>query len=237
MGSWSQKSVTGEQLWVIDTIHGIAGSPCAKVSGFSGGASNPNEDWLISPALNFDNFTNEILTFQTAKNYSGPELSVLISSDYDGAGDPNSFTWTTLTATFSSGNWSWTPSGIIDVSGTSGSNVYIAFKYVSDTASATWEVDEILAIGVVPLGISGNRNTDEFRVTPNPSHGQFRLTFKGEGKKDVQLISMVGREIYHTTTTLDEMEVNIPDLSPGIYFVKLTDVENSTVQTKKIIIH
>ncbi len=65
------------------------------MSGFEG-APFENDDWLISPALDLDNYINEVLTFQNAKNYTGNDLEVKISIDYDGGGNPYSGTWTTL---------------------------------------------------------------------------------------------------------------------------------------------
>jgi hypothetical protein len=236
MGAWIQKSVTGDQMWVVDTIHGIGGTPCVKASGYSGGVSNSNEDWLISPAMDFDHYSSEALTFQTARSYSGPDLQVLVSSDYDGAGDPNSFTWTPLTATFSAGSWTWTHSGIIDVSGFNGTAVHVAFKYVSDTASATWEVDEILTSGVVALGVPQVSGNKDFTISPNPSHGVFRLVFNDPSQKEVQIISLVGKELFRITTTLPFLEINIPELSAGIYFVKVSQQGSSAEMTKKIII-
>ncbi|MBN1339111.1 MAG: choice-of-anchor J domain-containing protein [Bacteroidales bacterium] len=146
-GSWTPISVTGAQIWDRDNNYGPDGSPCARVSGYEG-QSNENEDWLISPAMNFENYDNEILNFQNAKNYSGPDLKLKISTDYDGGGDPNSATWTDLTFTMSGGTWQWQYSGDIDLSGFSGTEVYVAFYYTSNTSeSATWEVDDIVVTG------------------------------------------------------------------------------------------
>jgi len=148
LGTWTQHSVTGAQIWGIDMTNGVLGTPCAKMNGYSGGAV-ANEDWLISPSMNFNHYTNELFRFQSAKNYTGPDMEVFISSDYVGTGDPNLAAWALLTPVLCPGGWTWTPSGTLDVSTTSGSDIYIAFKYTStSSAAATWEVDEILVVGV-----------------------------------------------------------------------------------------
>ncbi|MBE0646368.1 MAG: lamin tail domain-containing protein [Bacteroidales bacterium] len=148
LGTWTQHSVTGAQIWGIDMTNGVLGTPCSKMNGYSGGAV-ANEDWLISPSMNFNHYTNELFRFQSAKNYTGPDMEVLISSDYVGTGNPNLATWTLLTPVLCPGGWVWTPSGSLDVSTTSGSDIYLAFKYTSTSlAAATWEVDEILVVGV-----------------------------------------------------------------------------------------
>ncbi len=148
LGSWTSYSVTGSQVWGMNMSNGVGGTPCATMNGYAGGA-NVNEDWLISPAMNFNHYTDEHFRFQTAKNYTGPDLEVFISNNYIGTGDPNSATWIQLSATICPGGWIWTKSGSLDVSGTSGSAVFLAFKYTStSSAAAAWEVDEILVTGV-----------------------------------------------------------------------------------------
>jgi hypothetical protein len=237
LGSWMQKSIAGDQTWEIDTIHGVAGTPCAKISGFISGTSYQNEDWLISPSMNFNLYINEELTFQTAKNYTGPDLEVLISTNYDGTGNPNNFTWTPLTATFSAGGWVWTPSGTIDVSGFGGLNVHLAFKFTSSsTESATWEVDEILTTGILLVGVPGETATNKFNVLPNPSSGQFNVTFGDYSEKEIQILSVMGKEIYKTNTSLASFTMNLPGLTSGIYFVRVIYPGTSVIITKKITI-
>ena len=147
-GTWTHLTIVGDTAWMIDLIHGVGGTPCAKASGYYGGP-HMTEMWLLSPSLNMNHFTGGILSFQTAKNYAGPDLEVLISTDYDGASDPNEFTWSPLAATLSSGGWAWTPSGNVDISMYTGSSIFVAFKFTStDTESATWEVDDILITAI-----------------------------------------------------------------------------------------
>lgn len=142
--TWTAYNVLGAQVWSPNT-YGNPGK-CAAMSGYSGGSQN-NEDWLITPAIDLSSVSGAVLTFQTAKNYSGPVLEVFMATDYAG-GDPNTDgTWTPLTATLSSGSWSWTDSGDIDVSAAAGGDLFIAFKYTSTTSgSATYEVDNVKVI-------------------------------------------------------------------------------------------
>jgi hypothetical protein len=142
--TWTAYNVLGAQVWSPNT-YGNPGK-CAAMSGYAGGNQN-NEDWLITPAIDLSSVSGAVLTFQTAKNYTGPVMEVFMATDYSG-GDPNTDgTWTPLTATLSSGGWSWTDSGDIDVSGAAGGNLFIAFKYTSTTSgSATYEVDNVKVI-------------------------------------------------------------------------------------------
>lgn len=144
LGTFTQYSVTGAQVW---TASSFGGTTLAKMSGYSGGYF-ANEDWLISPSVNFDNYTLETFTFSSAMNYGvagDGSLKVYTSTDYSGSGDPTLATWTEITtATLSTGAWVFTPSGNIDLSGINGTNVHIAFKYTCGTSSvSTWELTSI----------------------------------------------------------------------------------------------
>ena len=146
--NWSKISVTGAQVWTLDTQYGNPGS-CAKMTGYANSNNNANEDWLISPVQNMSAISSATLSFDTATKFNGNPLVVMISNNYNGLGNPSSATWTTLSATLSpsTGSYVWTGSGPINISsftGAGNSAVYVAFKFTSTTsASATWEVDNV----------------------------------------------------------------------------------------------
>ncbi|MCK9204438.1 MAG: lamin tail domain-containing protein [Bacteroidales bacterium] len=161
-GTWNHMSVVGDTAWIIDLTHGVGSTPCAKASGYFTGSSHMTEMWLFSPSMDLSHITGGVLTFKTAKNYTGPQLEALISTDWNGVSDPNEFTWAPLTATLSTGGWAWTSSGNVDISAFTGSNVHVAFKFTStDTESSTWEVDDILVMGIPSFNIP--------EVATNPS--------------------------------------------------------------------
>ncbi len=232
------KNIQGpDQFWLIDTIHGTSSSACATMSGYLGGSYYVNEDWLITPAMNFDLYTHEVLNFMSSYNYTGNTLLVKISNTYDGSGDPNSFTWTDLAPTLSPGGWIWTNSGDLDVSGTNGTSVYVAFKYTSDaTAAKTWELDDILVLGTPVVGIAEKTNSTDFTISPNPSQGMVKLAFNGKGNKEISIMNVTGNKVYQETTDLTIRNIDLTNLSSGIYFVQVTDVSTSKISVKKLII-
>jgi len=141
---WDTISVNGGPLAKNWQIQGSAGNYYAYINGYQ----VTSDDWLISPSMNFDATQEEILTFITASNFTGPMLEVKASTDYVTGADPSSGTWTSLTATLSAGSYVWTPSGNVDVSGFNGGNVHVAFRYTGTTTLArAWEVDNILITG------------------------------------------------------------------------------------------
>ncbi len=148
LGSFTQFSVIGSQIWTASTYSGIT---LAKISGYENSVYYANEDWLISSPFNLDISTGEILKFQSAMNYGTAgdgSLKVYFTDNY--TGDPTTTTWTEITATLSSGGWVFTPSGDIDMSTYTGTACRIAFKYTCSTSNvATWELTSISLKGLL----------------------------------------------------------------------------------------
>jgi hypothetical protein len=125
-----------------------------QVSAFNSG-ENPYEVWLITPAIDLDNSSNEQLTFKTNVGYyNGDALSVFVSNDFTGnAADISSATWYAVDATLPQGPTSgygstFTDSGAINMSCLDG-NVYVAFKYLGSTTgvTTTFQVDDVKVTG------------------------------------------------------------------------------------------
>ncbi|MDD2423799.1 MAG: lamin tail domain-containing protein [Candidatus Cloacimonetes bacterium] len=131
----------------------------ASCNGFGG--ENPEEHWLVLPGINFNNYTNERMTFNTIATYGANDannyLKLYYSTNYLGVGSPSGATWTEIPFTYPASPYSTTPtastpSGVLDLSAISGTNVYLAFKYYSNLTNATrWEIDDInIYSGAVP---------------------------------------------------------------------------------------
>jgi len=139
---WTPKSYSSTKDWTVATY----GTPLLKVTGY-GDSSAVSDDWIVSPELTFVN--GQTLTFDNVLNHTGSTCRVLVSTDYNGAGDPASATWTTLaTYTASAGNFTLVSSGAMSLSAFAGNNGYIAFRHTNAVVgtSGTWEVDNIVVI-------------------------------------------------------------------------------------------
>ncbi len=142
-GGWIQFKVSGDILWSTSTAGG-ASSPYAKISNYLAGANQTCETWLISPALDLSAALQPVLSFRNAYNYTGPELELYVSTNYN-SGAPGSAIWTKLNFNLSSGNWTFVNSGNVELSPYKATNVRFAFKYKGNNDSgSTWEVDDIL---------------------------------------------------------------------------------------------
>jgi hypothetical protein len=137
---WINKNVTATVNWTPASYNGRAYVQC---SNYVGGSNVACESWLISPAFDISSATNPNFSFQSAYKYTGPQLEVLVSTNYS-SGNPNSATWAVLSATLSAGNFVWTGSGPVSLSSYKSANTRIAFKYTGTaSAGSTWEVDDI----------------------------------------------------------------------------------------------
>ena len=186
LGATTQYSVTGDgQVWEWANYGNPPG--CSKMNGYSGGAQE-NEDWLITNAINCDDYTNITLSFEHARNYADNSgLFVLVSNDYDGVSDPTtSGTWNDITSQFTfpdPGSWSFIDAGTVDISSYTGTTTYIAFKYTSDnTAAATWEVDNVKVEGELDISVfiagsfnGWNSSDPDYEMSLN-ANGLFELT-------------------------------------------------------------
>jgi len=112
-------------------------------------------DWLISPAIDLDSYSKEILTFTSWTKYTdsyNPPVELKYSTNYSGSGDPSGSTWTNLSAVWpSQDSQVITGSGNIDLSSISGSSIYIAVKYISSGtgggSSVWWKIDDFIITG------------------------------------------------------------------------------------------
>lgn len=134
--------------WLVQDL-GSAGNHYAVCTGWNGSSADNTEIWLVSPAADLSSAVAPGLSFRTSKNFNGPNLKVLISTNYDGVSDPSlQGTWNDYTSffTYSPGTYTWTSSGVVPLIAFNGqANVHVAFQYTSGAGgAATWQVDDIV---------------------------------------------------------------------------------------------
>ncbi len=147
---WTNTAIVGTDLW---EGRAFSGDQFAQFSSFYSNNAN-NEAWLVTPGINLDPYTGEVLTFQTAQAFfTHNALTVYISTNFSGnASDISSATWVDLQpalAGSSTTNYDWVSSGNIDLSSYSGT-VHIAFKYVGskpNNQTGTFRLNNIVITG------------------------------------------------------------------------------------------
>lgn len=144
-GGWSTQVVAGTYDWLTSDQGASFDDFYAVMSNYDGVNNTTSEVWLISPSNDFSASINPILSFKNAANYSGANLEVLVSTNYDGSSLPATATWTPVSVNLSTGGFEFVPSGIVDLSSFLGANTCVAFKYTgSNSDGKTWEIDNII---------------------------------------------------------------------------------------------
>lgn len=136
-------------------------APYALINGFGG--DEPANDWLITPeGYDFSPFDTITLSFANAKNFDDGGLdrglSVKVSTDYDGEGNPEDFDWTEVTDrtdSYSPGGYEFVEAQIDLSDFTDASSVYVAFQYQSSGtgggSSEEWEIDNVELVGMIDI--------------------------------------------------------------------------------------
>lgn len=81
--------------------------------------------------------------------------------------------------------------------------------------------------------IKGNSSTsNEFRIYPNPSNGEFNISFDNpKGDYSIEIYSLIGQKVFEKENT-QSATISVPNLQKGMYLVRITKDSKST--TKKI---
>ena len=146
-GGWSTQVVVDTTNWRVVEFN--SGNKCAYINNWNS-VNSVSQSWLISPNIDLSKSVEPYLNFDNVNRWEGDMLRLLISTNYDGQGNPNDFIWGDFT---SYANWdlisstyeSWTFSENVDLSIFSNSSIYIAFKYVGSSFDGkAWAVDNII---------------------------------------------------------------------------------------------
>lgn len=145
---WTNINVSGGEKKFTPTLS--AGNRILRISAYNT-IESPLEAWLVTPEIDLDGTSNEILFFDMLSSYdNGLLMRVYITSDF--TGDPRTTTWTELDANIPLG-----PSGAnstifreskIDISCLEG-EVWIGFRYLgaAPDKTTTYDLDNIRVIG------------------------------------------------------------------------------------------
>ena len=234
LGVFTPYSVVGEQEW----HHGeYQGTTYANMNGYAEGASNENEDWLVSPAISSQGNQDALLSFRTAMKFDGDPLQVKVSVDYDGQGDPAGAEWIDITGEFeySTGNYEWVESGAVNIWSVLDGydlgypNFYVAFVYKSTVeAASSWEIDYVKVISYGAESVAEQNNA--IGLYPNPASEQ--VSFVLENDAQVSVFDMTGRMVNEVNLTAGEAQLNVSELQSGVYFVNIRYANGTTAVSK-----
>lgn len=150
---WSNMVQKGTKFW-LGTVY--AGNGYAEFN-TTGTKVASNIAWLISPKIDMDLHTNELLTFRSAQHHLDVDsplnsLEVYISNDFDGLNITKA-TWVPLTVVLPKQATPWyqfVGSGGVDLSSYTG-KINIAFKYTGSgknlALDGAFQVDDVQIFG------------------------------------------------------------------------------------------
>jgi len=148
LGNFTPQSLVGDQVWAWNS------SAYAKMTGYVSSVNNANDDWLISPSMDFSDVTKANLSFEHAHKYGvnvDVTLTLMVSDSYTG-GTIDTTKWTSIAFVHSDQTtWTFVNSGLLALDAYAGKeNVRFAFRYKStSTAGATWEIKNVLVESIV----------------------------------------------------------------------------------------
>ncbi len=123
--------------------------------------------------------------------------------------------------------------GVVDIFGVAFSDATGGTQVTSD-----FYVDDVELINMTGVGVEETDLNNQFVLYPNPSNGQFGIKINESATAQYEvLISDISGKVVHAQSinAIDSKVVNFDlDLLPGMYFVNLTNGDNSTVQKIQI---
>lgn len=209
----------------------------AQINGFNSGEIE--EDWLILPGVNFDDYENEVMSFETWWRFGEDDdnnyLKLFYSANYPGTGNPAVSTWTELAFTKPTAEQTWASSGQIDLTGISGEMVYIGFKYRYEAGKYKWwQVDDISVLGD-PTGVGSGLASSFLQIGPNPTSGMVTLTLPEAGMK-ILVYNMTGNVVLETSNSQKIFELNLGSHSKGIYIIEVISDDGKASSRSRLIL-
>lgn len=204
------------------TAHGGSGA-YVSASYINGVGALTPDNWLISPAINIPAEGAHMNWYDAAQDGSYPAdyYQVMVST----GNTPSDFSNIVFSVTLSSANWT---ERYVNLSDFAGQTVYIAFVHMNSYDNYMMKIDDInIEAGV---GIDENE-ANAIRVFPNPATNMINV--EAQGFEQYELVNMLGQTVKSNRLANGQANINVSNLSNGVYFVRL--INGSNVETIKVV--
>jgi len=209
---------------------------------------DPNSDntnplnWRAALEFSAINFAGDTLWASPMAGCSYPPVAGFFASDTT----IDQFQSVTFTDSSSANteNWFWTFEGgtpEVYVGKTPPPIQYIAMgafdvtlKAVNLAGHNTLVRSEYIEVG--PSGIFSPDDKNGFIVFPNPAKGQFTLQLNGQKNATVIILDQFGKIVFKAEVTRQINLLSPPGLTPGIYFLRITENRTGETRSGKLII-
>ena len=118
-----------------------------------------------------------------------------------------------------------------------GSTDFYFFFYNWDISTISCYSDMQEAVVYVdPCTNIKENNLGEFNISPNPNNGSFEIYMTNiTATTEIEILDLNGKIIYNNTISNKNQNINIENISRGVYIVKAN--QNGNIKTKKLIIN
>lgn len=182
------------------------------------------ENWLITPAIAIPEEGAHISWYVAAQDASYPEeyYQVMVAT----GNSISDFSTVIFSETLTSGDWEERNANF---DGFAGQTVYVAFVHMNSSDNYMMKIDDInITAGTV--GIEENE-ASSFRVFPNPATNMINV--EAQGYEQYQLVNMLGQTVSSNSLNNGTAQINVSNLSNGVYFVRL--INGNNVETIKVV--
>ena len=96
--------------------------------------------------------------------------------------------------------------------------------------------DSLALTGLYPeLRVLDGPPQSRFEIYPNPLKGNsIHISVNDAAASLIEVLNVLGQTVLSTEIDLSESDITLPDLSPGMYFVRMT--QHGVTQTKRLVI-
>ena len=214
---WMQ--LVGEDY--ADYAHGGSGF-FTSASYTSGGALTP-DNWLITPkiAIPAEGACLEFWVGPQDPDWPEEHYQVMVSTTGNSVSD---FSTVLVEETLSQSVWVRRTVNLEYPS----QNVYVAFVHNESSDVFRINLDDIN----ITAGLSGVEESEISAVSIYPNPASTVLNVHAENYDNVQIVNFLGQVVYSANVTDNDFQINVSNLSNGVYFIRLN---GETTTTQKFI--
>lgn len=226
---WTNLDNDGDgNTWTLTSAIGLtphAGADAMYSASYNNntGVLNP-DNWLISPQLVIPAEGATITWFVAAQdpNYPADHYELMISTGGAEVADFTSVFEEELTTD------AWSERNV-DLSSYAGQTIRFAFVHNNCPDNYMMKIDDI----TVACDVNVDEYDSHVAVYPNPAQSTITIS-ASESIDNIQVINLAGQCVYTMNANDSHLQMNVNDLSNGIYFVKVKTVNG--ISTSKITI-
>ena len=226
LGLFREFSIAGAQTWRCSNF-GRNDTDAVYMNGFAGGATQDNEDWLISPPLDMSAMTNPNLHFWSKVRFSGTNTKeVYVSSNF--AGNPASATWINLNPALGTLDSTWKFYNNLNMTSYKSTPLTVGFKYVSASTGTAdeWSIDDVY-ITDGPVGVQTFEEAGLQVIVLGQATDKLNLQIADSKAQDyvVSILDVNGRTILsqslQTLNGKNNYSFAVSNLADGLYILNL----------------